>query len=89
MNNKTKSFAALTALTLAATFALPSTEAHAKYRGWGIGAGIVGAGLIAGSIAAAHSHPVYVGGYRRCNWVANYDRFGNFLGNSKVCRVYY
>jgi len=29
-----------------------------------------------------------VGGYRNCRWVANYDRFGNFLGNSKVCRYY-
>jgi hypothetical protein len=87
MNTKTKTFAALTALTLAATFALPSNEAHARYRGWGIGAGIVGAALV-GSAIAASAQPVYVGGYRSCRWVANYDRFGNFLGNSKVCRYY-
>jgi hypothetical protein len=89
MNLKTKTFAALTALTVATTFALPSNEAQARGRGWAIGAGIVGAGLIAGSIAAASTPTVYVGGYRRCTWVANYDRFGNFLGNTKVCRVYY
>jgi hypothetical protein len=89
MNTKTKFAAALTAVALAATLALPS-QAEARGRGWAIGAGLIGAGIIAGSIAAAHAQPVYVGGgYRSCRWVANYDRFGNFLGNSKVCRYYY
>jgi hypothetical protein len=85
MNTKTFT-AALTALTLAATLALPSKEAHAR-GGWAIGAGIVGAAIVGGAIAAS-AQPVYVGGYRTCRWVANYDRFGNFLGNSKVCRYY-
>ena len=88
MNTKTKFAAALTAVALAATLALPS-QAEARGRGWAIGAGLIGAGIIAGSIAAAHAEPVYVGAPRRCRWVANYDRFGNFLGNSKVCRYYY
>jgi hypothetical protein len=88
MNTKTKFAAALTAVALAATLALPS-QAEARGRGWAIGAGLIGAGIIAGSIAAAHAQPVYVGGYRSCRWVANYDRFGNFLSNSKVCRYYY
>lgn len=88
MNSKTKFAAALTALTLVATFALPSNEAQARGRGWAIGAGLVGAAIVGGAIAAS-AQPVYVeGGYRRCRWVANYDRFGNFLGNSKVCRYY-
>ena len=87
MNFKTKTFAALTALTVAATFALPSNEAQARGRGWAIGAGILGAAVVGGAIAAS-AQPVYVEGYRSCRWVANYDRFGNFLGNSKVCRYY-
>ena len=45
MNTKTKFFAALTALTLAATFALPS-NAEARGRGWAIGAGLVGAAIV-------------------------------------------
>jgi hypothetical protein len=88
MNLKTKTFAALTALTLAATFALPTTQAEAKYRGWGIGAGIVGAGIIAGSIAAAHAGPVYVVG-PRCRYVDRFDRWGNYAGTVKVCNRYY
>lgn len=87
MNTKTFT-AALTALTIAATFALPSNEAQARGRGFAIGAGILGAAIV-GSAIAAHSQPVYVGGYRSCRWVANYDRWGNFVGNSKVCRIYY
>ena len=85
----TKNFtAALTALTIAATFALPSNEAQARGRGFAIGAGIVGAAIV-GSAIAASAQPVYVGGYRSCRWDANYDRWGNFVGNTKVCRIYY
>ena len=88
MNTKTFT-AALTALTIAATFALPSNEAQARGRGWAIGAGILGAAVV-GSAIAASAQPVYVsGGYRSCRWVAQYDRWGNFLGNTKVCRIYY
>ena len=87
MNTKTKFFAALTALTLAATFALPS-NAEARGRGWAIGAGLVGAAIV-GSAIAASAQPVYVGGYRSCRWVSQYDRWGNFIGNTKVCRYYY
>jgi hypothetical protein len=89
MTSKIKFAAALTALTLAATFALPSSEAQAHRRGWAVGAGIVGAAIVAGSIAAAHSHPVYVGGYRSCKRVAQFDHWGNYIGSTKVCRYYY
>ena len=87
MTTKIKFFAALTALTLAATFALPSNEAQARGRGWGIAAGVIGAGIIAGSIAAAHAEPVYVvAPPRRCRFVDQFDRWGNYLGTTKVCR---
>ena len=58
MNTKTKFVAALSALAIAATLALPS-QAEARGRGWAIGAGLIGAGIVAGSIAAA-AQPVYV-----------------------------
>ena len=58
MNTKTKFVAALSALAIAATLAMPS-QAEARGRGWAIGAGLIGAGIVAGSIAAA-AQPVYV-----------------------------
>jgi hypothetical protein len=85
MNTKSKFAAALSALAIAATLALPS-QAEARGRGWAIGAGILGAGIIAGSIAAAHANTVYVDGGYRCRWVKNFDAWGNYLGTSKVCR---
>src|SRR5262245_8367624 len=89
MTTKIKFAAALTDLALAATFARPSSEAQARPRGWGIAAGLIGAGIVAGSIAAASAEPVYVGGYRACKRVAQYDAWGNFIGTTKVCRYYY
>jgi hypothetical protein len=88
MISKTKFAAALTALTIAATFALPSSEAQAHRRGWAIGAGIVGAAIV-GSAIAASAQPVYVGGYRSCKRVAQFDHWGNYIGSTKVCRYYY
>ena len=89
MNTKTKFVAALSALAIAATLALPS-QAEARGRGWAIGAGLIGAGIVAGSIAAAHAQPVYLEpayGYRyRCRYVDRFDRWGNFAGTVKVCR---
>ena len=92
MNTKTKFAAALSALAIAATLALPST-AEARGRGWAIGAGLIGAGIVAGSIAAA-AQPVYVEpayGYSysygyRCRYVDRFDQWGNFAGTVKVCR---
>ena len=93
MNTKTKFVAALSALVIAATLALPS-QAEARGRGWAIGAGLIGAGIVAGSIAAA-AQPVYVepaygysyGGYGyRCRYVDRFDQWGNFAGTVKVCR---
>ena len=88
MNTKTQFAAALSALALVATLALPATPAQAHGRGWGIAAGVIGAGIVAGSIAAAHAQPVYVDGGYRCRLVDRFDRFGNFAGTVKVCRYY-
>ena len=87
MNTKTKFAAALSALAIAATLALPST-AEARGRGWAIGAGLLGAGIIAGSVYAATAQPVYVNRIR-CRWVRNFDAWGNYVGTSKVCRYVY
>jgi hypothetical protein len=84
MNIKTKFAAALSALAIAATLAVPS-QAQAHGRGWAIGAGILGAGIVAGSIAAATAQPVYVVG-PRCRYVDRFDRWGNYYGTVKVCR---
>ncbi len=89
MKTKTKFAAALTALALTATLALPSSEAQARGRGFGIAAGLIGAGIVAGSIYAAHAQPLYVDGGYRCRWVRQFDNWGNYLGATKVCRHYY
>jgi hypothetical protein len=88
MNIKTKFAAALSALAIAATLAMPS-QAQAHGRGWAIGAGILGAGIIAGSIAAANANTIYVDGGYRCRWVRQFDAWGNYLGKTKVCRYFY
>jgi hypothetical protein len=88
MNTKTKFVAALSALAIAATLAMPS-QAEARGRGWAIGAGLIGAGIVAGSIAAAaqpvYVEPAYSYGYR-CRYVDRFDQWGNFAGTVKVCR---
>ena len=84
MTTKTKFAAALSALALAATLALPST-AEARGRGWAIGAGLLGAGIVVGSVFAATAQPVYVvggslplGAQLRC--------LGQLHRHRKVCR---
>jgi hypothetical protein len=88
MNTKTKFVAALSALAIAATLAMPS-QAEARGRGWAIGAGLIGAGIVAGSIAAAaqsvYVEPAYSYGYR-CRYVDRFDQWGNLAGTVKVCR---
>jgi len=61
MKTKIRFAAALTAVALAATLALPS-EADARRRGhgWAIGAGILGAAVIGSAIAnSAYAYPAY------------------------------
>jgi hypothetical protein len=88
MNTKTKFAAALAALTLAASVALPASEAQAKPKWGAVGLGLIGTAIVAGAVANAYAEPVYVDGYRSCAWQARYDVFGNFLGNVQVCRTY-
>jgi hypothetical protein len=85
MSVKTKfAAAAVAALTLAGTLAATS-EVQARPR-WGAALGVgIAAGVLFG--AAAHSYqPVY--GYRRCQFVRQFDAYGNYLGNVRVCDVY-
>lgn len=87
MNIKIKFAAALAALTLATSLAIPSTEAQAKH--WGLGAAIVGSAIVAGAVASsAYAQPVYVDGYRRCHFQRRYNAFGDYIGTVKVCRYY-
>jgi hypothetical protein len=86
MKTKIKFAAALTALTVAATLAMPSSEAQARRWGLGLGLGLA-SGVVIGSALAAQ--PVYVGGVRRCFWQSQFDGFGNYLGKVKVCKIYY
>lgn len=87
MNLKTFT-TALTALTIAATVALPTSQAEAKGgKGLLIG-GLVGAAIVGTAVAASAQPSYYGGGYRNCRWVSQYDYYGNFAGNVKVCRYY-
>ena len=51
---------------------------------------VVGTAIVAGTIAAA-TQPSYGYGYapRRCYWKPQYNVFGQFVGNVRVCPVYY
>ena len=87
MNTKIKFAAALTALTVATTLAIPSSDAQA--RRWGLGLGLVTGAVVGAAIANSYAQPVYVGGVRRCFWQRQFDGLGNYMGTVKVCKVYY
>jgi hypothetical protein len=88
--------ATLAALTLATTVIASGAEARPRWgygyghRGWGVGAGVVGA-LAAGAIIAGATRPAY--GYyaapvRSCDMVERFDRWGNVIGYRRVCGYY-
>lgn len=90
--------ATLAALTLATTFAASGAEARPRWgygyghRGWGVGAGVVGA-IAAGAIIAGATRPAYGYGYyaapvRSCDMVERFDRWGNVIGYRRVCGYY-
>ncbi|KPF71106.1 hypothetical protein IP69_07235 [Bosea sp. AAP35] len=88
--------ATLAALTLATTLAATAAEArprHWGHRGYGYGAGIVGALAVGGLLAAAASRPAYGGYYaygpvRRCDMVERINRYGEIVGWRRVCGYY-
>jgi hypothetical protein len=100
MNTKTRFAAALTAVALAATLALPSqAEARGRGHGWAIGAGILGAAVIGSAIASSayayppypvyqayEEEPVYMAPRQRCFHVDQFDHNGNYFGTRTVCR---
>jgi|GEM_PF-782788 len=92
--------ATLAAVTLATTLIASGAEARPRWgygyghgyghRGWGVGAGVVGA-LAAGAIIAGATRPAY--GYydapvRSCDMVERFDRWGNVIGYRRVCGYY-
>jgi hypothetical protein len=81
---KTK-IAAFALAALAVTGAIASTtHAQAKGFGWGIGAGLVGAAVVGGAIAASNDG-YYYDEYRRCFWVRQFDAYGNYIGRGRSC----
>jgi hypothetical protein len=88
MSIRTK-IAAVTAVALAITGSAASTttpaEAHGFHHGFGrgVGAGLVGAAIIGGSIAANDGY--YEGGYHYCRWVSRFDIYGNYIGRVRSC----
>jgi hypothetical protein len=87
MNIKSKIAAALAVATLAAGLAIPTSQAQAGGHGWGIGAGILGAAVFGAAVAnsAAYNGVYYADDYRRCRWQRQYDAYGYYVGNVKVC----
>lgn len=87
--------ATLAALTLGtALLASLGAEAAPRHRHWGVGAGIVGAlavgGLLAAASRPAYAEPAYVEDepVRRCELVERVNRFGEVIGQRRVCSVY-
>jgi hypothetical protein len=84
MSIKTKLAAvALATLAVAGSIASTTSQAEAKPLGWAIGAGIATAAIV-GTAVAASSQP-YSYGYHRCGWVAQYNAFGQYVGNVRTC----
>ena len=89
MTIKSKIAAALAVVTLAGSLAIPTSSAQAA-NGWGIGAAVVGAAVVGAAVAnsAAYGGGYYVDGYRHCHWERQFNAYGQYVGNVKVCRGY-
>ncbi|WP_369719699.1 hypothetical protein AB8Z38_20750 [Bradyrhizobium sp. LLZ17] len=84
MSIKTKIAAvALAALAVTGGIVTTTSQAEAKPIGWAIGAGIATAAIV-GTAVAASSQPYYYG-YHCCGWVAQYNAFGQYVGNVRTC----
>jgi hypothetical protein len=90
MSIKTK-IAAFALIALAATGTIASTQqaqAGGNGVGLGIAAGVLGAAVVGGAIAANETGYYGYGNgyaYRRCGWVRQYDAFGNYVGRVRTC----
>jgi hypothetical protein len=75
---------ALAAFAWTGSVACTTTPAEAHGLGWGVGAGLVGAAIVGGAIAASNPNPYY-DGYHRCGWVRQFDAYGNYIGRVRTC----
>jgi hypothetical protein len=87
MSIKTKIAAlAVAALAVTGSIASTTTSAEAHGLGWGIGAGLVGAAVVGGAIAAsADGYPYYYGYRHHCGWVRQYNAYGHYIGSVNTC----
>ena len=88
MSIKTK-IAALAVAALVVTGGVAATTQSAFAGGGGnpgpaLGVGLA-TGLIVGTAIAASQQPVYGYPVRRCYWQPQYNVFGQYIGNSRVC----
>jgi hypothetical protein len=92
MSIKTK-IATLAIATLAITgsIAASTQDAHAGPKGKAIAAGLLGAAVV-GTAIAASTAPGYGYGYgyghRHCSWQPQYNVFGQWVGNARVCHFH-
>jgi hypothetical protein len=78
---------ALGALTLASAFTMTSTQAQAGNYGKYVAYGIAGAVVLGAIASQAHAYPTYAK-TKHCQWVPQYNAYGYFIGNAKVCSWY-
>ena len=86
MSIKTKiAAAALAALAVTGSIVSTTSQVEAKPLGLGVGIGLgVATAVVVGSAVAASNDPYYYG-YHRCGWVAQYNAFGQYVGNVRTC----
>ena len=85
---------ALAVLTLGSAALASGAEARPRHwGGWGYGAAAVAGGLVLGSVLAgssARAEPVYIeDAPRRCFTVERFNRYGEVIGERRVCRSAY
>jgi hypothetical protein len=94
MSSKKNAILALAILTLGAAAFSSGAEARPRHwGGWGYGAAAVAGGLVLGSVLAASSanaEPAYIeDAPRRCFTVERFNRYGEVIGERRVCRSAY
>ena len=87
MSIKTK-IVTLAIAALAVTTVATSSFAGPKVNP--VAAGLFGAAVVGTTIAIASQQPHYgYGPMRRCGWQPQYNMFGQWVGNVRVCQVVY